>query len=271
MKKIEETELREIQMEMASFIDRICRKHNLEYSLGGGTLLGAVRHNGYIPWDDDIDLVMTRENYEKLLHLLASETAYKLLHYTKRKSHIPFAKLFDPRTIVKSRTYTNLIDVGVSIDIFPMDVLPGDRGTREAFQIDARKQAIAVESTGFPQYAFGPTWLVFFGKLILRFPIYLRNRGEWFDVSKKQDKFVQKYNQTAHPNLGFVASYYGVKEFFPRVAFENYEDVMFEGRTYRKIKDHGAYLSALYGNYMELPPESQRINHDYYQFYWKDK
>lgn len=71
-------------MDMVSFIDDICRKNNLEYSLAGGSLLGAVRHKGYIPWDDDIDLVMIREHYDHLLGILAKETAYDLLHYTKR-------------------------------------------------------------------------------------------------------------------------------------------------------------------------------------------
>ena len=271
MQEIKESELREIQMDMASFVDEICRKHNLEYSLGGGTLLGAIRHGCYIPWDDDIDLVLTREHYDRLLQLLTSETTYKLLHYTKRKSYIPFAKLFDPRTVVKSKTYTNLIGAGVSIDIFPIDALPDDREIREVFQIEARRQAIAVESTGFPQYAFGPTWLVFLAKMVLRFPTYLKNRGNWFSVSENQDKFMQKYNKTIHQNVGFVASYYGFKEIFPRIAFTDYEDVTFEGKTYRKIKNHDAYLSALYGNYLELPPENQRVTHDYYQFYWKEK
>ena len=270
MKQLTEFEIRKIQMDMVSFIDDICRKNNLEYSLAGGSLLGAVRHKGYIPWDDDIDLVMIREHYDHLLGILAKETAYDLLHYTKRECFIPFAKLFDARTVVKSKTYTNLIGAGVAIDIFPIDVLPDEQADREAFQLEARKQAIDVESAKFPQYAFGPTWLVFFGKLILRFPTYLRNRGKWFEVSKKQDQFVQKYNLTDNQKMGYVASYYGFKEVFPRDVFDVYEDVVFEDRTYRKIQNHDAYLKALYGNYMALPPENQRVNHDYYHFYWKE-
>lgn len=120
MKEMTLQELHEVQLAMLDAVDNYCRLNHLRYSLGGGTLLGAVRHHGYIPWDDDIDIMMPRPDYEKFMRYFKHEY-YKLYDYrTDDTCGFSFAKLIDTRTIVQEYTIT----YSVFIDIFPIDGLP---------------------------------------------------------------------------------------------------------------------------------------------------
>ncbi|SJZ86190.1 lipopolysaccharide cholinephosphotransferase [Pilibacter termitis] len=272
MRQLTAEELKNCQLELLLHVDKICRNEGIAYSLCAGSLIGTIRHRGYIPWDDDIDIMLERTEYEKLLTVLrANEDEYKLLHYTTQKSLFPFAKLYNPKTVLKSLTGNNQPGIGVGLDIFPMDVLPSKQEEREAFQKEARKKAILLESDGFPAYAAAPNLLIFFAKIIVRFPQFVKAHGKWKEIASDLDTFVQKYATLEEKKMGFVASYYGTREVFPREIFQEYEDCPFEHLTARKIKNHDAYLSALYGDYMQLPPKDKQVNHGYYKWYWKEK
>ena len=122
MKKIEQNEFREIQMCILDEIQRICKENNLKYSLAYGTLLGAVRHKGYIPWDDDIDICLLREDYEKLIAVLKDKNApghkewLTLVDDTCDGYFYPFAKAYDNRTAVKMERHKG--EMGIWVDIF---------------------------------------------------------------------------------------------------------------------------------------------------------
>nr|WP_252899698.1 LicD family protein [Lactococcus fujiensis] len=94
MKELTDQELKQLQLEMTAYIDQICRENEIEYSLGGGSLLGSIRHKGYIPWDDDIDLMLIRPNYERLMSLLTEKLPehYSIIYYKVRPTYLPFAK-----------------------------------------------------------------------------------------------------------------------------------------------------------------------------------
>ena len=105
-KEITHDELRELQLKILDYIDAFCKEHDIRYSLSSGTLLGAVRHGGYIPWDDDIDIMMVREDYEKFLKLYAQHNTseiYQLVNYdtSNKKFLMTFSKIHDIRTLVK--------------------------------------------------------------------------------------------------------------------------------------------------------------------------
>lgn len=273
MKKLTNKELREIQLSMVTYIDKVCKKYAIDYSLGGGSLLGAIRHKGYIPWDDDIDLMLTRANYEQLISHLMEElpNQYSLIYYKVRETFLPFTKLYDNRTCFTSSLDTLNKGTGVFIDIFPMDVLPESAEERVIFKNQVRKKAIDLvtsNSRGL-SYASASKWYYFLGKMILWLPSHLKNVGKNREIAEQVDSLMQKYRETAANGIGYVYSGYKT-EYFPREIFDDYENVEFEKIQFRKIKNHDCYLSTLYGDYMQLPPEKKRKNHSYYKWYWKN-
>lgn len=273
-KRMSETEIRTVQLEMLAYIDKLARENGIEYSLGGGSLLGAIRHQGFIPWDDDIDIMLDRSNYEKLLIVLKKQENedYKLLHYSTEKNFLPFAKLYHTGTEFISKTDKMHPWTGLFIDIFPMDRLPASVEERETFFKFVHSGTENLISSSFPEYTSDSKLIYSLARLFLRFPRFLRYHGKTREVAEEVDRRMQKYDQDPVPYIGFTDSRYRLKECFPLEIFSEYEDVAFEQLTARKIKDHQTYLKQLFGgNYMELPPLSQRRAHSYYTWYWKGK
>lgn len=126
MKEINTEDLKRIQIQILLHIDVFCTKHELRYFISGGTLIGAIRHKGFIPWDDDIDIMMLREDYEKFIVLYSQEdkSPYHLYSHNQLHSYpYPFAKMDDSRTILKEDINEAMV-FGVNIDIFPIDIAP---------------------------------------------------------------------------------------------------------------------------------------------------
>lgn len=258
---------------MLKYIDQVCREYNIEYSLIGGSLLGAIRHKGFIPWDDDIDIMLTRPNYEMLMQVLMAkqEGNYSLYYYKSMPAYFPYAKLYDNRTLIESK-YSRLVrGTGVFMDIFPYDIIPNNEQEYQAFRkkifIETRKLASSA-SKGI-DYASGPDLKNFLFALVAYLPWHIRYRGKYYKMATEMDRLMTKYNSTQNKEIAFTSSRYGSKERFSRDIFSKYENVFFEGLEVRKIQDHNAYLHQLFGDYMKLPPESERTNHSYYKFYWK--
>ena len=128
MKEISLEEYKKIRMDVLTAIDTFCAEEAITYSLAGGTLLGAVRHKGYIPWDDDIDIYLYRDDYNKLISTFPNmyQGRYKIASLEREKKWvIPYAKAYDNSTIFKEN-YTNKDNIGISIDIYPIDSVPDD-------------------------------------------------------------------------------------------------------------------------------------------------
>ncbi|MGV3028766.1 LicD family protein [Streptococcus hyovaginalis] len=273
MKKMTNEEIRKVQLDMMDYLDDFARKNNIEYSLGGGSLLGAIRHKGFIPWDDDIDIMLKRNDYEKLIDALSKEdnSDYKLLHHSTEKNLLPFAKLYSTKTIMQSKTDRMHPWTGLFIDIFPMDQLPESSEQRTAFFKEVHSSTENLLSTSFPEYASGSNAVFAFARLFLRFPRFVKYHGQTKKMAVETDKVMQRYNGSDSPYIGFADSRYRLKECFPKELFDEFEDIAFEHLMTRKIKNHHAYLKQLYGaSYMELPPENKRQNHDYYMWYLKE-
>lgn len=127
-KKLSSEEIKQIELNLLLKLDEICKKYKLRYYLCGGTLLGAVRHKGFIPWDDDIDVLMPREDFEKLLRLEKAETRYggKDCFLKSGNSIYPFIKLINTNTVLKEKYLSEEFTTGIWIDIFPLDGMPDD-------------------------------------------------------------------------------------------------------------------------------------------------
>ena len=136
MRKIELEEIKQRCLEILSYIDDICRKNEIQYYLAYGTLLGSVRHQGFIPWDDDIDICMTRENYYKFKKVIAEDktTPFKLLYVDTEKDYtLPLPKVVDTRTSLSILSQKEKMKLGVFVDVFILDNVPDDDKLREKF------------------------------------------------------------------------------------------------------------------------------------------
>ena len=138
-KKLSSEEIKQIELNLLLKLDEICKKYKLRYYLCGGTLLGAVRHKGFIPWDDDIDVLMPREDFEKLLRLekkQKQDTVEKIVSWKSGNSIYPFIKLINTNTVLKEKYLSEEFTTGIWIDIFHWMVC---RMTKKLSQRNLRK------------------------------------------------------------------------------------------------------------------------------------
>lgn len=254
MKRINLDEQKEIELDILKFVDSFCRMHSLRYMLTAGTLLGAVRHKGFIPWDDDIDLMMPRSDYEKLYSLFnneASETNFRLISYRDRSSVYPFFKIVATDTIVVEDFVDPKYTTGVWVDIFPIDGVEDKKiytyAKRAAFKHNIAVSNPANATTTFRRIS------KHFLKLLLGNPNPYR-------IAQKLDRAASKTPIKLGGNLAIVVWAYGPQEEMPYEFLETkqfeFEDNLFCGPAL-----YEEYLSRLYGDYMILPPNNERIPH----------
>lgn len=264
--KIELEELKRIELNVLNEIHAICAGEGLRYSLCGGTLLGAVRHGGFIPWDDDIDIFMPRPDYNKFLEICKTrETPFKVISSeTNPKYGYLFAKAYDPRTIIREENGNrNDAELGVYVDIFPIDGL-GD--TYDEAKSNFQKTRFDRE------LLVAYNWRRFFKSITHSF-FYEPVRLAFFILSRfvKSEKLIKRI-QSKYPSESFDASKYAgvicgsyrLKEILPSDVYSQFELIKFEEREYMAIKGKEKYLESIYGDYMRLPPEEKRVsNHSF--------
>lgn len=277
MIEVTNEETKTIVLELLEFFDKLCREHDIEYSLSGGTLLGSVRHGGFIPWDDDGDVMLSWNNYEKMRIIFGNIKSDKFGYIDQSEDgyNYMFGKLYCKETYAKLSAPQDLKikQLGVYIDIFPIYKLPGDAEELEKFDIEVR-QKLSIMNDAMPRYHFYSKNKI---KMVIKFCVRIRKiivaAVQHKNMNKLQQiviKEITKFNKTSATNAGFILSEYGKKESIDKKVFDKYKDVNFENHTFRSVDDTDTYLSALYGNYMKLPPLEKRIpKHSDYQYFWK--
>ena len=256
------SEIKETELNILKTYANYCEKNNLTYFLCGGTLLGAVRHKGFIPWDDDIDVFMPRPDFERFVQL-TKETGitphYDSCFYrdTKFTVDYPFVKIVDNRTKVIEKTKNEENLMGIWIDVFPIDGFSSNMLLNKLFC--AHKQFWKRLCFTFSDDLSKVEKKKKIGKMIVMPFLKLMGQKRLFG---KLDRLCRKYDYEKSSKVGCTVWGYKIKEVIPKTSLIPASKVIFEGIEFNAPAVPSVYLSSLYGNYMQLPPEEKRINHE---------
>lgn len=249
------------QLEIALEIKRVCEENDIHYFISDGTFLGAVRHKGFIPWDDDMDMGMLREDYEKFLKIAPEKLKPEYClqtWYTDCNYALPFGKVMKRNTVyLEGKKSRRLKENGFYVDIFPYDNAPQTAEERQ-------KLAQGLQSyyrTKLMKSGYTP-WIengVYLKKKRLGYLFY-QIKSLFFSqqgLAERFDRLVSDVpkSETVYEQYPGAAPIYFQREWLEELAQYSFEGVQFPGP-----KDYDSYLTAMYGDYMELPPEDQREN-----------
>lgn len=244
-----------IELEILKDVDRVCRQNEIKYTLYGGTLLGAVRHKGFIPWDDDIDIAMPRGDYERFLEIAPNCISDQ--YYVESSKVNPdyvysFCKVKANNTIYMEECTANInIHQGVWIDVFPLDYLDGEYPSN----IEKHIKKMGIWQTAM-DYNAGIIRLekltskIFFKGLSVCFRHHL--------VENKEREMMWKQKGMARYIVDYNCIYGYKKSIFPLTLFQEYCQYDFEGMKFMGICKCDVLLKQFYGNYMSLPPVEKR-------------
>ena len=257
---ISRDEIKERELSILLLFQEFCQNQGLRFYLAGGTLLGAIRHHGFIPWDDDIDVCMPRKDYEKFIEIYSNEEQEYCLRTKKLGNFIaPFAKLVDPNTYIDLQYSSDDMNSHLWIDIFPVDGLPEsiDDVKKIYRRCDFYRRIFLLANAKLGE---GKSTFHKYSKYILK-PIaliYGKKR-----CAENIERIALKYAYEKCKYVGAITwGLYGAGERMLKSEFEKTVMVEFEGHQFSAFSCWDSYLKGLYGNYMELPPVEKRQSHD---------
>lgn len=257
-------EVKEKELDILLAFKQFAEKNNICFSLAYGTLLGAIRHKGFIPWDDDIDVVVPRPDYDRIVSLAKEGILlgpYKFTGYEIDKFPMPFVKMVDTRISVEDHATKKSIPLNLWIDIFPLDSVPSDP---DAF-IGLYKKVYFLRSLikvgNYKFWGAGKTRAKRFAKMIAMLPVKLFRLND--HAERKLLALAQStgdYNSATHV-AAIVWGAYWAGEQLEKSIFEELIVIEFQGRFFPAPAKWDSYLTSLYGDYMTLPPEEEQYNH----------
>jgi len=254
LKKLQKTEF-EILLEIV----RICEKHNLMYFLIGGTLLGAIRHKGFIPWDDDLDIAMPRKDYTKFLDICKDDLHPNyFLHCTKTDKTYwqPFAKIKKNGTVFEQDAHVAInTHKGIFVDIFPLDNACKQKSIVQYFQALTTKsiRTILIYKRGL---------IIKKKKIFLRIISFLVSPLPICLMTQIQEK-IMRYNTNPQSRffINLASNYNYTKQTIPKEDYLPPQRVVFEGMLFNAPNNWNYILTRIYGDYMKLPPPEKRSTH----------
>lgn len=255
MKQIEGDELKQIQIQILKQVSAYCEREKIPYWLDCGTLLGAIRHKGFIPWDDDIDIGMMRKDYDKFVTgFNQSNDRYQCWNMNNTYNFpFSFTKVMDLKTELYEPDKQSGIKMCINIDVFPYDNAPEEMQLLNEMY-DKRDKYIAMYLRSVLAKCSTDGRV----KCIVRYIAYmvLRFIPRQYLVDKINDN-IMKYKDV---ETGYVGNFTSVSRIWGKKAiFDSFIDVEFEGKKYKAPVGYDAWLKEFYGDYMKLPPEDERV------------
>jgi lipopolysaccharide cholinephosphotransferase len=257
---------RTIQLAIIKAVDLFCKEHDITCLLAYGSLLGAVRHGGYVPWDDDVDLAMPREDYERFLKEFSHPTFQVYSLQTNQNCRYPFAKVYDTRTEVFEGAFHSISEYGVNIDIFPIDKIPEQRFCQYVllkrlwFWLNILKIRISRVCSIMTKKQ---NLIIAIGNL---FFFWLSSAS----LARKINDIAYKYQNYKTSKVGCLVWGYGIKEIVDASLYDSSVQMKFEALQLSVPQGYEKILTSLYGDYLTLPPIHERVTHHDYYARWKN-
>lgn len=244
-----------MQLEILKIVDKICRENDIKYSLYAGTLLGAVRHQGFIPWDDDLDICMERAEYDRFIKLWDE---LKLQGYIlQNKENTPqftrgFTKIRkDHTTFLQDDCERGMYHTGVFIDIFPLDRMPNSKVKQYIFKIQCMMYQLLTRE-------FVPPKSSGMVRMISKFLLWCVPKKSRRKVRSILLKYITKYNDRRDLKPVLIETAESIHLAYLEDMLDSYMMIKFENDEFMCMKKWDEYLKCEYGNYTHLPPEEER-------------
>lgn len=259
-----------ITLRILKIVDQVCEKHNLDYWIEGGTLLGAVRNGGFIPWDDDLDIAMPREDYEKFLEIAPKELPEDLFIQNLETTSLAG----NTWTQIKDRNSRMVIDrkakyhQGIYIDIFPCDIY-SENSLKRLFTESLMKKlyifAYAINAPLKKAYLSKINIIKNIAKIILKvvfFPFAIFNKDIIYNRNlKTRHKRIEKMKKNPKLNYGYGTDILNFDTILDIDIIYPLKKIKFEDGEFMAPNDVHRYLKKIYGDYMQIPPENKRVQH----------
>ena len=263
-RRLSEEEIKEVELGVMDYIHNLCQKENINYSLAYGTLLGAVRHKGYIPWDDDVDISLKRDEYDKLYQavLRDNDPIYKVASWENDARYpYPFYRVYDARTVYENNYIENDIDLGICVDVFPFDYYADVN--KEMAKLDTYRRLSVYTLYGIHSKNAGLKNII---RYLLVLVFRLTRVKTW---NKKMNLLSMQAND--NDSIDYLMENKRTSTKFEKTLLDKVMDSPFEDRTYKIPEASHQILSAIYGDdFMEIPPVEKRVKHDDFVAYIKE-
>lgn len=265
MIKIEIDELKKLQLDILCYVDQFCRENDINYWIDCGTLLGAVRHKGYIPWDDDIDIGMLRSDYDKFTRIFNNNSRYSFLCAEKNDEYyFPFGKVVDNNTVLYEPNKQGY-KLAVYIDVFVYDNAPDD--DKKLTSMYNRRDFWRKLNNAQTRHhrKTNNMWKEALVK-VGRFMLQIFPKG-YFNY--KAINVCLKYKNINTKRVGnFTSEKRMVCE---KDIFREFIDLPFENHLFKAPIGYDKWLKAFYGNYMKLPSKEKQVSHHEFEAYYKEE
>lgn len=273
MREMTLKDIQNVSLDILKDIHEFCVENDIKYTLFSGTLIGAIRHHGFIPWDDDLDIAFTRPEYEKFVKSYHSKRGYKLFARERQGKdvYIAYARVCEmEKTFVDDSHWPWTIEKkGIWIDVFPLD--GADSNYEKAKRFSRKNQflwriGLWLRKTYIPaKYSKGIK-----GKIRWLFcKVFLRNCKNLWDRHIVFCKTIPFEKASYYSHWAWAG--FGMREYYETSAFSGYHLCPFEDSKFYVMDGYDGALRAKYGNYMELPPVEERTpRHNESKYYWKD-